>query len=192
MQSEAEDGGVGIGAPSPSSTGLRERLKRDVEANAPPGGGWYKTLWALAFSHGLQVVLGWRLVRFLSTRSAPCELLARVLGHLLAMAYGVHISPLARIGPGLALPHPVGIVLGGTVIGEGVTIYQNVTIGQARRKDKAVFPRIGNDVTIYAGAVLVGDIEIGDGVVVGANAVVLASFPPNVRIAGNPAKLISK
>lgn len=191
MQREAENNGFGIEAPRSAWADLRELLKRDVQANAPAGGGWYKTLWALAFSHGLQVVLGWRLVRFLSARSAPLELLGRCAGHLLAMLYGVHISPLARIGAGLALPHPVGIVLGDAVLGEGVTIYQNVTIGQAS-KETAVFPRVGNGVTIYAGAVLIGDIEIGDCAVVGANSVVIASVPANAHVAGNPAKLISR
>lgn len=70
------------------------------------------------------------------------------------------------------LPHPVGIVIGkGVTFGDNVIIMQNVTIGVARLGESKA-PRIGSNVLIGAGAVVVGDIYIPDNTVIRANAVV--------------------
>ena len=93
-------------------------------------------------------------------------------------------------------PHPLGIVVATNGdIGKNCTIYQNVTIG-AKSKDMAYlaehFPKIGNNVTIYAGACVVGAITIGDNVVIGANAVVTQDVPDDCIAVGNPARIIQK
>ncbi|MCG9556004.1 serine O-acetyltransferase [Vibrio kanaloae] len=89
------------------------------------------------------------------------------------------------------LPHPIGIVIGHDVkLGEGCTIYQNVTIGSATTK--APQPTLGNNVTVYANAVLIGPIHIGDNAVIGANSVVNQDVPPNATVAGAPAKCINR
>lgn len=85
-------------------------------------------------------------------------------------------------------PHPVGIVIGdGVSIGRGCEIYQNVTIGQqaitpgTKAQD---YPTIGDDVTIGAGAVVVGAIHIGAGAVIGANAVITKTVPAGATAFG--------
>lgn len=103
---------------------------------------------------------------------------------------GCFLSPKATIGKGLSLPHPTGIVIGdGSVLGDNVTIYQNVTLGQKGGTD--AYPTIGNNVTIYAGACLIGDITIGDGAVVGANSVVTKDVDAKTTVAGVPAKVLN-
>jgi serine O-acetyltransferase len=83
------------------------------------------------------------------------------------------------LGP-IEIPHPTGVVIGrGTTVGRNVRIFQNVTLGSSRRGD---YPTIGDDVTIYAGAVISGDITIGSGSIIGANAVVTTDVPPNKTI----------
>jgi serine O-acetyltransferase len=90
--------------------------------------------------------------------------------------YGVSIAGSARIGGGLVLPHPQGIVIGMEVcIGNCAWIFQNVTIGGA--PGKTGMPRIGTDARIYPGAVLFGPIAIGDHVTIGANSVVGMDVP---------------
>jgi serine O-acetyltransferase len=109
--------------------------------------------------------------------------------------YGVYISSNAIIGAGIKLPHPVGIVVGDrVVIGKNVTIFQNVTIGGARIGDAGAknYPTIGDNVVIFAGAVVVGKIVVGDGAVIGANSVVLSDVPSGETCVGVPGKLIKK
>ena len=65
------------------------------------------------------------------------------------------------------------------------------TIGKNIGRDNAS-PTIGDGVWVGPGARIIGDIEIGDNVVVGTNSVVNKSFPSNVTIAGAPAKIINK
>ena len=91
------------------------------------------------------------------------------------------------------LPHPIGIVIGrppGTKIGENCTIFQNVTIG-VRALGGKQGPKVGNDVTIFSGAVISGDVKIGHGASIGANAVVLDDVPEGAFAAGVPARIMS-
>ena len=106
--------------------------------------------------------------------------------------YGCEISPYANIGGGLFLPHCVGIVIGHEVsIGDNCEIFQNVTIGSNRKeKFNRYMPIIGKNVSIGSGAVVVGPIQIGDNVVIGANSYVDKDIPDNVVVAGCPAKIL--
>ena len=84
------------------------------------------------------------------------------------------------------MPHLNGIYIHPKVfIGEDCTILQQVTIGANEHKieyDKA--PRIGNRVYIGAGAKIIGDVEIGDDVRIGANAVVTKNVPSQMTVVG--------
>jgi len=80
-------------------------------------------------------------------------------------------------------PHPYGIIISSRAsLGEDVVIGQQVTIGN--RNGILAAPRIGNRVYISAGAKVLGDISIGDDVIIGANAVVTKNIPPNVVVVG--------
>ena len=100
-----------------------------------------------------------------------------------------------RIGKGLLLPHPACIILGQTVeIGENCKIFQNVTVG-SRRNGEARFglqPHIGNDVTLFSGCAVIGAVTIGDGVQIGANAVMNRDAASGSVWAGIPAREIVK
>lgn len=90
--------------------------------------------------------------------------------------------------------HPIGIVISAAEFGKNNAIYQNVTIG-AKYKDGKwpdEYPKIGNNITVYAGAVIIGGITIGDNSIIGANAVVTKDVPANCIVAGNPAIIIKK
>lgn len=103
--------------------------------------------------------------------------------------YSIWISPSCKIGHNFKMIHLDGITIGsGAIIGNNCKIYQQVTIG----KDKDKFPIIGDDVTIYSGAKIIGGVKIGNNVVVGANAVVTKDVPDNCVVAGIPAKIIKK
>ncbi len=96
---------------------------------------------------------------------------------------GAEIHPAARIGPGFAIIHTVGIVIGHEVqAGDNLVVYQGVTLGHTGKGDGQ--PRIGDNVRIGAGAKVLGPVTIGDGAWIGANAVVLGDVPDGVVATG--------
>lgn len=107
--------------------------------------------------------------------------------------YNIFISPNAKIGIGLKVPHPSGIIIGDKArIGNNVTIFQQVTIGGARIGDakNQLYPTIGNDCILFAGAKLLGKVKIGESCIIGANAVVIKDIPDYCTAVGVPAREI--
>lgn len=96
----------------------------------------------------------------------------------------------AEIEGGIRIIHATGICIGITKIGAGTIIFQNVTIG-LKSLENVEFPTIGRNVTIYAGAVIVGNIQIGDSATIAANAVVLKNVDSGNIVGGIPARLLS-
>lgn len=84
--------------------------------------------------------------------------------------------------------HPVGIVIAPEVkIGDNCLIMQNVTIGYGMSEKGQGYPEIGSNVKIFAGAVIIGGIKVGDGAIIAANSVVTKDVEPNTMVAGAPA-----
>jgi serine O-acetyltransferase len=101
--------------------------------------------------------------------------------------HGLEISPGADVGGGLYIPHPIGTVIFAKRIGQNCSIMGPVTIGM---RNKWEFPIIGDNVTIGAGARVLGGIHVGDGAVIGANAVVINDVPAEAMVGGVPARII--
>ncbi len=91
--------------------------------------------------------------------------------------------PAHSMGGGALMKHPYNTIINAQSIGEGFTIFQNCTIGKTSKGT----PKIGNNVTIYAHAIVIGNIHIGNNVVIGAGAVVTKNIPDNCVVIGNPA-----
>jgi serine O-acetyltransferase len=105
----------------------------------------------------------------------------------------VDINPAARIGKGIMLDHATGFVVGETaVIGDHVSILQDVTLGGTGKAEEDRHPKIGNGVLIGAGAIVLGNIKVGDCARIGAGSVVVKDVPPRVTVAGVPAKIIGE
>mgnify|MGYP003347386619 CR=1 FL=1 len=101
------------------------------------------------------------------------------------------IHPAARIGRGIFLDHATGLVVGETaVIGDDVSMLQDVTLGGTGKEDGDRHPKIRNGVLIGAGAKILGNIEVGHCSRIAAGSVVLKSVPNNVTVAGVPAKVL--
>lgn len=99
--------------------------------------------------------------------------------------YSCHFVKGVNINYSVKFPHLLGITIGPNVkLGSNILIFQNVTIGSSRG-DKFAMPIIENDVTIYSGAVIGGAITIGEGSIIGANAVVTRDIPANSMVTGN-------
>ncbi len=113
----------------------------------------------------------------------------------LAEKYGILASPEAIIGKYLRFVHPTSIVIGRHVVaGEHLSLYQNTTLGGAHLGDvnKGNQPVVGNNVTLFANSLALGNITIGDDVIIGANSLLLKSVPSGVVCVGTPARYIKK
>ncbi len=167
---------------------LDETIKADFLANGAKDASW-KTAFKFFWVHpGFAAALYYRIYASWYPRGGWRRVVARILWLRVIRTTGCHIGPLAKIGPGLELRHPTGIVIGdGAVIGKNVSIYQNVTIGI---RGEGEYPVIGDNVKIYAGACILGRVRIGDNAVIGANAVVLADVPDNAVAVGVPARIL--
>ena len=108
-------------------------------------------------------------------------LLARILSQRARHKTGIEIHPGAEIGRRVFIDHGDGVVIGETtIIGDDVTIYQGVTLGGTGKDIGKRHPTIGNNVTIGAGAKVLGPITIGSNVKIGAGSIVLKDVPDNL------------
>ncbi|MGZ4735152.1 MAG: serine acetyltransferase [Acidimicrobiia bacterium] len=93
----------------------------------------------------------------------------------------------SEIGPGLFIQHGFATIVAARRLGANCWVNQQVTIGFTQRDRR---PVLGDNVFVYAGAKVFGDVTIGDGATVGANAVVLTDVPPRYTAVGVPARLL--
>ncbi len=142
---------------------------------------------------GFRFMVMVRLKRLLWSRGHRVP--SAVLRRLIFWIYGAEISNSAELGPGLQVPHPHGVIIGGAAkIGKYVHIGQFCTIGanQGKRDDEGrTFPDIGDEVRIMAGSVVAGPVKVGDGAIVGANSVVTKDVGAEEVVSGVPAETLS-
>lgn len=162
-------------------------IRRDVVAarSRDPAARDVSSLEILATWPGIQALLAHRVAHVLWRMSVP--LLPRVIAAIARSLTGVEIHPAAQIGRGLLIDHGMGVVIGETAqIGDDVTIYQGVTLGGTGFATGKRHPTVHDNVTIGAGARLLGPITVGHAAKIGANSVVIHDVPPNSTVVGNP------
>ena len=116
---------------------------------------------------------------------------ARFLSQIGRWLTGIEIHPGAALGRRLLIDHGMGVVIGETaVVGDNVTLYQQVTLGGVSLDPGKRHPTVEDDVVIGAGAAVLGPITIGKGARVGSNAVVLKDVPAGATVVGIPARPI--
>ena len=137
---------------------------------------------------GLHVIVFHRVAHALDRAKVP--VLPRLIMTLARGITGVEIHPAATIGPGLFIDHGMGVVIGETsVIGRDVTLFQGVTLGGTGKERGKRHPTIGDRVVIGTGAKVLGNIHIGNDVMIGANAVVLRDVPDHSTVVGVPGRI---
>ncbi|MDO9553112.1 serine O-acetyltransferase [Rhodonellum sp.] len=121
----------------------------------------------------------------------PIGLFSRLVTKWMRVRFGLHIPHIAKIGGGLFMGHYGGIVISNEAeIGENCNIAQGVTIGRINIGSRKGAPKIGNMVWIGPNAVVVGNITIGDNVLIAPLSFVNMDVPANCMVLGNPAQII--
>ena len=156
-----------------------------------------RLLYLVFFNQAFQLFLFYKLSQRLDIKFHNKRffwIIPKIVLYFEKVLIGSYIDPRAKIGKGFKIHYGMGIVIGEKVeIGDNVTIFNGVTLGSVfPGRSEIKQPKIGNNVFIGSGAKVLGGITIGDNVKIGANAVVLKSFGPNVTIAGVPGKIVKK
>lgn len=163
------------------------RVKEDLDnarAHDPAARGDVEN--AIVYS-GLHAVWVHRICHWMWKRDLKGA--ARILAQANRFFTGIEIHPGATIGRRFFIDHGMGIVIGETAeIGDDVMLYHGVTLGGQVLTQTKRHPTIGNNVTIGAGAKVLGPVTIGANSAVGANAVVTKDIPENSIAVGIPAK----
>ena len=121
------------------------------------------------------------------------RLLARILSQLTRFFTGIEIHPGATIGRRCFIDHGMAVVIGETTeIGNDVTIYQGVTLGGTGKETGKRHPTIGNRVIISAGARVLGSFKVGDDVKIGSGSVVVNEVPDGSTVVGVPGHVVRR
>ncbi len=140
---------------------------------------------------GFHAILWHRVAHWLYEAQVP--LLPRVLSQWSRMITGIEIHPGAKIGRRFFIDHGMGVVLGETAeIGDDVLIYQGVTLGGTGHEKGKRHPTLGNRVVVGTGAKVLGSIRIGNDVKIGAGSVVVHSVPDNSTVVGIPGRVVHR
>ncbi len=172
-----------------------ELLKLDIQATleGDPAAGNVDII--LMTYPGIDAIFTYRLSHILYKQGVP--LIPRIMTEYAHSKTGIDIHPGATIGKSFVIDHGTGIVIGETTeIGDGVKLYQGVTLGAISLKNaqslvgKKRHPTLKNNVTIYSGAtVLGGNTVLGEGSIIGSSAFITKSVEDGVTVAIEKPKL---
>lgn len=151
----------------------------------------FKCFIRIIIKHNLKYMFIYRLSK--NSKIKIVKKLFRVKLYFLGRKYGIEILPTTEIGEGIYIGHPYNITINqGAIIGKNVNIMKGVTIGAENRGDRAGCPTIGNRVYLGINSTVVGNIKIGDDVLISPNTFVNRDVPDHSIVIGNPCKIIHR
>lgn len=167
---------------------IQQDIARWILICAPERDGRSVTENLIWLMHDLREFRNLFFFRVAGCRTLPGRLLFKVLKFAYRPVENLYIRP-TDVGPGFFIQHGFATTIGANKIGSNFWVNQQVTIGNQHKGKR---PTIGNNVKVYCGAKVLGDITIGDNVTIGANAVVVKDVPPNCTVVGVPAYIIKR
>ena len=160
---------------------MLRRINEDIKAVLQQDPAARNSLEVILTYPGLHAVWGYRIAHLLW--NLKLKLLARIYSNWIRAVTGIEIHPAAKIGRRFFIDHGMGVVIGATaIVGDDVMIYHDVTLGARTGGSGKRHPTIGNNVVIGAGARVLGDISVGNGVKIAANMVVTKSVPASTNV----------
>ena len=165
-------------------------VREDVAVTALRDGDLGGDITTLLFGNGLHALMGYRIGHAVFSAGMTTSAYA-LRGHFLR-AFGADILPQARLGRRVWIDHGLGVVIGQTaVIEDDVSLWQGVTLGtNLVDRGEGRHPRLRRGAVIGAHAQLIGPIEIGEGAVVAAGAVVTENVPARSIAVGAKGRLL--
>ncbi|MEB3828673.1 serine O-acetyltransferase [Phormidium sp. CCY1219] len=152
----------------------------------PAARNWVEVLFCYP---GLQALLFHRVAHWLYRIGIP--VIPRLMSHIARFFTGIEIHPGAAIGQGVFIDHGMGVVIGETaIVGDYSLIYQGVTLGGTGKETGKRHPTLGEYVVVGAGAKVLGNIQIGNNVRIGAGSVVLRDVPSDCTVVGVPGRIV--
>lgn len=169
-----------------SDPAILEATENDLRATSErdPAVRYYST--ALLYFKGFQALQAYRIAHWLWKQER--HNMALWLQSQISEVFTVDIHPAARIGSGILVDHATGIVIGETcVLDNNISIMQGVTLGGTGKESGDRHPKIKSGVLIGTGAIIIGNITVGERAKVAAGSVVLKPVAPHTTVAGIPA-----
>lgn len=166
-------------------------IKQEIKTIKEKDPAAKSTLEIILLYQGFHALILHRLAHKLYKLKVP--FLPRLISQFSRFITGIEIHPGAQIGKNFFIDHGMGVVIGETaIIGNNCLVYQGVTLGGTGKEQGKRHPTIGNNVTLGAGAILLGNISIGDNSNVGAGSVVIKSAKENSTLVGVPARVVKE
>jgi serine acetyltransferase len=166
---------------------LRLQIREDWEAQ---GRDWTKPGFRAVAVHRFG---NWRMGIRNKFLRAPFSVVYRWFYRRVRNHYGIELPYTVELGRRVIIEHCGAIVIhGNTKIGDDCILRQGVTLGMRSLDRSKEAPELGERVDVGAGAKILGKVRIGDGVQIGANAVVLRDLPAGATAAGIPARIVSE
>lgn len=159
----------------------------DIEAIKKRDPAARTSIEVLLLYQGLHAIIAHRFAHWFYKRKL--FFIARLISQISRFFTLIEIHPGASLGRGILIDHGTGVVIGETaVVGDDCTIYQGVTLGGVGTMKGKRHPTLGKNVTVGAGAKILGSFEVGDNSKIAANAVLLKPIGTNTTAAGIPAR----
>ncbi len=166
-----------------------KNLRADIKAakqNDPAARNWFEIWLTYSGVHALS----WHRVAYFFHK-IKLKLIARIISQTARFFTGIEIHPAAKIEGGVFIDHGSGVVIGETAeVHKGTVIYQGVTLGGTGKERGKRHPTIMENVTLSAGAKVLGGFTVGEGAKIGAGAVVLKEVPPYATVVGVPGRIV--
>lgn len=152
--------------------------------------GFFGTLSAV-LSPGFIAVAVFRFGRFAMTAPIPLKILFGIIYfvvfYLVQSFFGISVQAFAKIGPGFVILQRGCIFVVAETVGSNFTVSPGVTVGNVRGSKR--LPELGDNVFMEAGAKILGEVTVGDNVVLQANSLALKDVPSNSLAVGNPVRV---
>lgn len=187
-QCDCEFAIAGQVAPHP---GLFALLREDVQTVFIKDPAARGALEVLTCYPGLHAIWGHRIAHALWRRRL--YFLARLISHVMRWLTGIEVHPGAQIGRRFFIDHGMGVVIGETAeIGNDVLMYKGVVLGGVSLERVKRHPTIGDGVVLGSNAVVLGPIVVGSGSKIGSGSVVVKPVPTNATVVGVPGRVVKR